>query len=335
MQSIYHLDKVFITNIPSFYKIKLYNKIAEHQKIKVIFLEKTHSDRLSDFYDEPIQFEYKFTNNPVLILYIASSAKEVVLGGWSYSAYWFVNTLLSSKHIHSVAVESSVYESEQHGLKKILKQLFLKKINRAYVSGEPQKKLLENLCFTGKTIKTYGVGLYNRVVTPSFSEKKTVAKFLYVGRFVPAKNLPFIINYFNRHPEFQLTLVGYGPLEDDLKRISSSNILFLPPVENKKLYEIYQQNDVFVLPSVSEAWGLVVQEALNNGLPVLVSEFVGCNTELITDGRNGYIFKLTPESFSKAVNLISDVSNYNKIRKNVCSLDYELEEQKQVEAYLA
>ena len=49
--------------------------------------------------------------------------------------------------------------------------------------------------------------------------------------------------------------------------------------------------DIFVLPSEYEPWGLVVNEAIIMGLPVVVSSHVGCREDLIQNGKNGYIFE--------------------------------------------
>ena len=67
-------------------------------------------------------------------------------------------------------------------------------------------------------------------------------------------------------------MVGFGRIEAQLKAAAGKNIKFIGAVDNKDLPAVYRANDVFVLPSVSETWGLVVEEALNNGLPVLLSD---------------------------------------------------------------
>lgn len=53
----------------------------------------------------------------------------------------------------------------------------------------------------------------------------------------------------------------------------------------------YKMADIFVLPSEYEPWGLVVNEAIIMGLPVVVSSHVGCREDLIQNGKNGYIFE--------------------------------------------
>lgn len=93
----------------------------------------------------------------------------------------------------------------------------------------------------------------------------------------------------NTLPSLRLTIVGFGEQEDELRALAGANVTFAGAVNNKRLPEIYQAHDVFILPSKSEPWGLVVEEALNNGMPVIVSDRVGCHKALI-NAQNGLVF---------------------------------------------
>jgi GxxExxY protein len=60
-----------------------------------------------------------------------------------------------------------------------------------------------------------------------------------------------------------------------------------------EISKYYAMSDIFVLPSdVGETWGLVVNEAMNFRLPVIVSDLVGCGSDLVKHGENGYNFKI-------------------------------------------
>lgn len=131
-----------------------------------------------------------------------------------------------------------------------------------------------------------------------------------------------------------MNIVGFGVLESELKKMANSNVHFLGAVDNKALPEIYKHNDVFVLPSKSEAWGLVVEEALNNGLPVIVSDIVGCKDDLVTE-KTGLVFQNgSKDSLKQAVQKMADIKFYNSLRKGVSSLDFKMRMEKQVNAFL-
>lgn len=122
---------------------------------------------------------------------------------------------------------------------------------------------------------------------------------LYVGRLSPEKGLSVLLKAMSKcclvGIDPLLVLVGSGPLEDTLRREAADlgvRVDFAGFHQKRILVNYYAAADVFVLPSVSEAWGLVVNEAMEFGLPVIISDRVGCANELIRDGENGYISPL-------------------------------------------
>jgi len=243
--------------------------------------------------------------------------------------------LLSASKKNSVVVESSYFESQTKGLKGLIKKIFIRNIRKkAYVSGAGQRRLIEDLRFKGEIVETKGVGVFNYVEQPQYEPRAQVRNFLYVGRLTAVKNLPFLINAFKNRLDLTLNIVGFGEQEEYLKSIAGDNVNFLGAVDNKKLPQVYQENDVFILPSKSEVWGLVVEEALNNGLPVLISDRVGCGPEIINDS-NGMVFKYDSlEDLLDKINKISDLKKYNQLRKNISKLDFAEIERQQVECYL-
>jgi glycosyltransferase involved in cell wall biosynthesis len=125
--------------------------------------------------------------------------------------------------------------------------------------------------------------------------------FLMVGRLVPKKQPLAVLEAFRRarrEVSCSLLVVGTGELEREMRdRISADGI---PDValagflSQPELPRAYASADAFVLFSmINETWGLVVNEAMTFGLPVLVSDKVGSATDLVQPGRNG--FKVAPE----------------------------------------
>lgn len=335
-------DQIYITNLPSFYKIRLYNAIALEKRILVIFTGDDSKSRNADFFSGDIKFESIFYKKQNLLyrvfftlkLIYSLKYKELILGGWD-SIPLILFTYLSNKHKNSIVIESSYHESQTNGLKGFIKRNLIKHIrNKAYVSGKDQKILIERLNFQGKIIKTKGVGIFNYIPQPSYVPKNRIQNFIYVGRLIEVKNLEFLIKFFNKKPELTLNIIGFGELEKYLKSIAKPNIIFHGAIDNKNLSSLYQQNDVFILPSKSEPWGLVVEEALNNGLPVLVSDKVGCASEIVNE-NNGLIFIYNSEKdLSEKIDTITDINYYNKLSENISHLDFESIEKEQIKCYL-
>ena len=123
--------------------------------------------------------------------------------------------------------------------------------------------------------------------------------FLFVGRLTEVKNVSILIEAFanvkKQEGEIALCLVGDGNLREELqeqvKKLGIQDVLFTGYVGFPQNVEFYKMADVFVLPSTHEPWGLVVNEAMIMGLPVIVSSKVGCRKDLVLEGENGFVFE--------------------------------------------
>src|SRR4029453_9959761 len=114
---------------------------------------------------------------------------------------------------------------------------------------------------------------------------------------------------------WDLVLLGDGPLKADLCRQISDLQLFgrvhLPGfVQYRELPAYYGLADVFVHASTTEQWGLVVNEAMATGLPVIVSNRCGCVPDLVAEGKNGFTFN--PESVEDLSKLMMDMSRLSE-----------------------
>jgi glycosyltransferase involved in cell wall biosynthesis len=126
---------------------------------------------------------------------------------------------------------------------------------------------------------------------------------LFVGRLSPEKGLGTLIKATAickaRGLPAKLVLVGSGPEEDalrDLGQTTDMDVEFHGFLEGHALAERYAAADVFVLPSNSEPWGLVVNEAMEFGLPLLLSNRVGSRAVLLEEGNNGFTFPAGDEN---------------------------------------
>jgi glycosyltransferase involved in cell wall biosynthesis len=335
-------DIIYLTNIPAFYKINLFNRIVENRKIFVVFIEDNSRDRNDDFVKGDRNFDYvtldgKNIMSQILIikkLLRRLNYQVLIIDGWDYVLYWF-SAFMSPKKKNAVVVESSIFDSQTSGLKGLFKKIYLSRISKSYASGTSQKQLLHALRFKGSIVITRGVGIFNFNKQPTYCPKEEIKNFIFVGRLSSEKNLEFLIQTFNKLPEYNLNIVGYGPLESKLKKIAFPNVKFHGAIDNTLLQSFYNENDALILPSISEVWGLVVEEALNNGLPVIVSDKVGCAGEILIPEYNGIIFSLSEDqSLKEAIIKMADVEYHNKLRSNISQMDYERTAEYQVACYL-
>jgi len=334
-------DIVFITNLPSFYKINLFNGIAKEKKILVIFTHVQSEIRNDDFYIGKREFPYISLADKSLLgkmnfllkLFITLNYKYIIVGGWDHLIYW-ITVFTSKRKRNGVLVESSIFESEVKGIKGLIKKIFLSRISKTYVSGKSLADLCLKLGFKEQIIKTKGVGIFNIRPQQKYSFKSRVENFIFVGRLSPEKNIQYLIEIFNQFPELRLNIVGYGPEESFLKSIAGKNVIFHGAIPNVDLYKLYLINDVFILPSISEPWGMVVEEALNCGLPVIVSNKTGCAEEIVNE-TNGLVFNLSEtDALKYAIIKILDIDYYNSLRLNISKLDFTKIAHDQINCYL-
>jgi glycosyltransferase involved in cell wall biosynthesis len=123
--------------------------------------------------------------------------------------------------------------------------------------------------------------------------------FLFSGRLVGLKRIDTLIDAFariaNERSEWDLLIVGSGPLENELKaRVPASlrhRVVWTGFVDDAaEMAALYACSDVFILPSNFEQWSLVMCEAAAAGLPIISSEVVGAAGELVREGVNGWLF---------------------------------------------
>ncbi len=153
---------------------------------------------------------------------------------------------------------------------------------------------------------------------------------LYAGKLEPRKNPAFLETLGKRieKDKIKLIIVGNGPLETQLKLklAEVKNVMFLDFQNQTQMPIIYRLAHLYLLPSLSETWGLGMNEALACGTPVAASKHCGGAIDLINQ-KNGFIFdpKEGVDNFMKKLNIFRDVPkvgfqneflqtfNYNRI----------------------
>lgn len=208
-----------------------------------------------------------------------------------------------------------VQEKTKPKWKRFLKRIFLRtllrnakflaigKENRAlYESyGVPQKQIYEcPYAVDNKRFFAEHEKLLPR--RESLRQELGVSKedvvILFVGKLIDKKRPFDLLKAFEgcAASGVHLLFVGEGALRSDLEAYVTSqklqNVHFVGFKNQTELAPYYTLSDIFVLPSsFGETWGLVVNEAMCFGLPIIVSDVVGCGSDLVRHGENGFVFK--------------------------------------------
>lgn len=122
----------------------------------------------------------------------------------------------------------------------------------------------------------------------------------FAGKFVPNKQPLELLRAFARvalPSQHALVFVGDGQdreaMVSEAKKHPELVIRFMPFANQSEMPSIYLAADIFILPSKGyyETWGLAVNEAMHLGTPCIVSDHVGCQMDLVTDGVTGWVFQ--------------------------------------------
>ena len=124
---------------------------------------------------------------------------------------------------------------------------------------------------------------------------------LFAGKFIPRKRPQDLIAAFKaivRDPAAgnpYLLIAGDGEMRDELTALAADapegSIRFLGFRGQTELPPLYDIADVFVIPSEMEPWGLVTNEAMNAGIPIIATTEVGAARDLVRDGENGFVLQ--------------------------------------------
>jgi glycosyltransferase involved in cell wall biosynthesis len=141
-------------------------------------------------------------------------------------------------------------------------------------------------------------------MTPFFTISRTEKRsgdrlrFLYCGQLIHRKGVDLLLDAFcqiaDASPNIELALIGEGPLRAELQeKVPTSigrrvHVAGFQPVAH--LPESFAAADVFVLPSRHDGWGVVVNQAVAAGMPIICSDAVGAAADLVVENENGNLF---------------------------------------------
>ncbi len=267
-----------------------------------------------DLFTYLINYTYPFD-------FIKNMPDVVISAGWldfSSQAAFFLCKVFRKKFI----IWSESTENEKSWRRSVtlpLVRTIVKYSDACIAVGTRSKEYLKLLGASESKIfvaySTVNTSFFNQIghVTKGEKEKlrkriglKTNNVILYVGQFIKRKGVDYLVDAYQevkkKFNDVSLLLVGYGSLKEDLeKRIDNQNIndvFFINHVEPKDMAKIYSLATLFILPSLEETWGLVINEAMAVGLPIVTTDKVGSSVDLVKPGYNGFI---VPSADSKAL----------------------------------
>jgi 1,2-diacylglycerol 3-alpha-glucosyltransferase len=230
----------------------------------------------------------------------------IAIAGYARPA--MLTALFWAKQHHKPAIlfsETTAADFTRTTWREQIKRQIISQYQAALVGGQPQKRYLMQLGMSEASIFSG----YNIVGNEDFHPDRIRSLpapldrpyFLAINRFVTKKNLPVLINAYATYRQlagdqaWDLILCGDGQLRTQLEQQISDRHLaahvHLPGfLQQDQLLPYFAHAQCFIHNSTHEQWGLVVNEAMAAGLPVLVSNRCGCVEDLLLEGINGFSF---------------------------------------------
>jgi glycosyltransferase involved in cell wall biosynthesis len=253
----------------------------------------------------------------------------VCASGWGMEIGWLMQEWGLANRVPVVMLsESTAFDEPRKRHKEWIKSVLVKACRAALVGGTPHKEYIRQL---GMPEEAIHLG-HNAVNSGHFEQRVhnrpaslpewlgNEPYFLCCTRFGQKKNIPRLVHAYARHLRAsegqvpKLAIAGDGELRGEIEQAISGEglagqVVLLGAATYSELPWLYQNCHAFIHASTTEQWGLVVNEAMASGVPVLVSERCGCSFDLVQDGINGFRFDpFDEEAIAGALSRISALS---------------------------
>ena len=358
---------LFITNYPAPYRVEFFNQLGERAELTVLFSdrpeEQTHRS-IEWFQNQYSSFTAVFLKKKSIagihvcadvLHHLKKRYDLVILGGYSTATQMLAIEYLSIHRIPFYIEADGGLIKPDSFITHTIKKHFISSASGYFSSGEITDRYFEH--YNGKQSKpifrfpfsslTEKEIINNKKEASSPSSKKDhraelgineETVLLSVGQMIPRKGFDILLDAARDLPDnIGIYIVGGKPtleLEKIKKEDNLKNVHFIDFQIKEVLAKYYLAADVFVLPTREDIWGLVINEALSYGLPVISSDMCGAALELVKDRGTGCLFP--SQSSADLHNAIIQLLNSDMDKmKDLCfdlSRSYTIE--KMVDAHL-
>lgn len=313
---------LFLTNVPSPYRVEFFSRLGKFIDLTVIYELRAASNRDPSWRAIGTEITYKeiYLESTRVISDGGISTKvfSYLNGDYDFIIVGTHGTPTAKLAIMYMRLKGIPYILNIDGMlscdlddknwlnKKLRKWLFLGAM-AYFTSGYDTDEYVRRLGIQGSFYHYHFSSISEKDVLEScnFASKDKVKSrlgikeqhlLICVARFIPIKGIDILLRVFNKinRKDIGLVLVGgeKNVYENILREFTESvqERLYFPGFMGKeKLMEYYSAADIFVLPTHHDEWGLVVNEAMGMGLPVITTDKCGAGLEIIKNGENGFV----------------------------------------------
>ncbi len=336
---------LILSSFPAPYRVDVFKGLATEFDIDVFFNTDKDQSRSQKWFSSKEGFRYFVLTDENDLQYYKKCVKNLKQYDLVLAYDWYLPFSLKVMYkciinkIPYIVNCDGAFINERVNIKEkakdFVKKFFISRANKCFASGENAAKYFIHYGAKEENIIIHNFSsLYEEDILQKpllkqekreqkkslgLDERKTV---LSIGQFIPRKGIDILLEAWEKlDNDYQLVIIGGGYEEEKYKKIISDKEFKHVKLEGFKskvsLFEYYQAADIFILPTREDIWGLVINEAMACGLPIITTDKCIAGLELIQDGQNGFVVKTesASEIYEKISFLLSNDYLENKISK--------------------
>lgn len=325
---------LFLTNMLSPYRVAFFDELGKYMDVTVLYTSGTEDvkDRNREWFEEGqggfrgihLKKTVKLGEDNLCLEVVKWLKKDydcVIVGGYAPATSMLAMVCLHRKRIpFYLEIDGGVIREESR-LKYGVKRFLVSLPNRCLSSGHISTEALIHYGAQPKDILEYPFTSLSEKdlleTPPTQEEKKTLRQelgvqekrmILAVGQFIPRKGFDILLRSAGKLPEdVGIYIVGGEPTQEYLQLCQDlrlKHVHFRGFQKKDALDKYFRAADLFVLPTREDIWGLVINEAMAKGLPVITTDNCVAGLELVENGVSGYIVPVDdPEALAEKLTL--------------------------------
>jgi glycosyltransferase involved in cell wall biosynthesis len=314
----HRLKVLFLTNVPSPYRVKFFNELGRHCDLTVVYERNAAADRdtswssvsaahFAEVYLHGVQTRADAAFCPEVLRYLLDRTfNVVVVGGYSTpTGMWAITWLRALRIPYLLNVDGGLTKKDSPPARRI-KQWLISGATAWLSTGPSASRYLEHYGADPSAIHVYpftSVAAADVAQSPATDAERARLRaelgitesrcVLAVGQFIHRKGFDLLIRAAPQlGPDVGVYIVGGTPTreyEEIRSQESAFNVHFDGFKSPRELKKYYRAADVFVLPTREDVWGLVINEAIAQGLPIVTTDRCVAGIELVADHVNGRV----------------------------------------------
>lgn len=309
---------LFVSNTPSPYRIDFFEELSKNLDLTVVFEKRKSNERdkswnhfKNDNYKilflKGIKISTDKAISPSIIKILKKNRNKRIIIGNPLTPTGIIGIIyMKIKKIpYAIEIDGGL-ETKTKLIKSIIKKAIISGAQEYYSTSKESDRYLLKLGAEKENIIRYPfTSIKNEDILKrqlSINEKNNIRKeleiteskvILSVGRFIYSKGYDILIKASKElEDNIGIYIIGGKPTEEYLKlkeRYKVNNLHFVDFKLKDELKKYYMCADIFILPTRSDVWGLVINEAMSCGLPIITTDKCIAGLELIENGKNGFI----------------------------------------------